>query len=555
MATDIRTTPSAVFQADDARKTKTDTGTPVPIAQCDEKVCAAWGNDIDQKLEQINEAFVDGTPIRRLQVAGQMWSATVEHAPAGTAQTLDWNEGNSHAVLLDDATGDVTLTFTNSADGACLELLIYRDVAIENDVVWPAGIRWPNGVVPSTIGAAVGDLRYGWFRFFAVDGQGIFGFSCLTGIAFHIGDDVIVTENLNDGCVTNVKLDAMPARSVKGRSAGSTGAAADIAAVNGSAAVLRESGGSIDFGTVATAGIADDAISNAKLRNSGALSVIGRSANSTGDPADISATAATGAVLRESGSTIGWGTIATAGIADDAVTDAKLRNSGALSVVGRSANSTGDPADISASAASGAVLRESGSTIGWGTVATAGIADEAVTDAKLRNGGACSVIGRSANSTGDTADISASGNGVFLRRESNVLGFGNDITADVTVHGDVHQDRIYADDDTALTTTDYAISAGWGGTATKGITSGSRDTRGTLTVTANGSGLGTNPTITITFKDGAYAAAPFAIVVQSGGTGTKEIPTYTTTSTTLTITRATTPVAGSTYIYSWQVIG
>lgn len=37
-------------------------------------------------------------------------------------------------------------------------------------------------------------------------------------------------------------------------------------------------------------------------------------------------------------------------IANDAVTDAKLRNSAALSVVGRAANSIGDPADIAASA-------------------------------------------------------------------------------------------------------------------------------------------------------------------------------------------------------------
>lgn len=67
---------------------------------------------------------------------------------------------------------------------------------------------------------------------------------------------------------------------------------------------------------------------------------------------------------------------------DGGTTNAKLRNSGALSVIGRSANSSGVPADISASAASGAVLRESGSVLGFGTIATAGIADNAVTDAK-----------------------------------------------------------------------------------------------------------------------------------------------------------------------------
>lgn len=65
------------------------------------------------------------------------------------------------------------------------------------------------------------------------------------------------------------------------------------------------------------------------------------------------------------------------------VTSAMLRNSAALSVIGRSANSTGVPADISCSAGSDAVLRESGSTLGCGTIATAGIANNAVTLAKL----------------------------------------------------------------------------------------------------------------------------------------------------------------------------
>jgi Repeat of unknown function (DUF5907) len=72
--------------------------------------------------------------------------------------------------------------------------------------------------------------------------------------------------------------------------------------------------------------IANNAVSNAKLRDSGALSVIGRSANSSGDPADISAVAASGSVLRESGSALGFGTIATAGIANDAITYAKIQN-------------------------------------------------------------------------------------------------------------------------------------------------------------------------------------------------------------------------------------
>ncbi len=54
------------------------------------------------------------------------------------------------------------------------------------------------------------------------------------------------------------------------------------------------------------------------------------------------------------------------GIRDNQVTDAKLRDSAALSVIGRSANSSGDPADI-AGATVGHVLQVlSGPTVGFG---------------------------------------------------------------------------------------------------------------------------------------------------------------------------------------------
>jgi hypothetical protein len=64
------------------------------------------------------------------------------------------------------------------------------------------------------------------------------------------------------------------------------------------------------------------------------------------------------------------------------VTDAKLRHSAGLSVIGRSANSTGAPADITAGT-DGHVLRRSGTTVSFGQIATAGIADGAVTPGKL----------------------------------------------------------------------------------------------------------------------------------------------------------------------------
>lgn len=79
--------------------------------------------------------------------------------------------------------------------------------------------------------------------------------------------------------------------------------------------------------------------------------------------------------------------IATADIADatsttTGVTNSKLRHSAALSVIGNSSNAAAAPADIAA-ANDGEVMRRSGTAIGFGTVATAGIADRAITAAKL----------------------------------------------------------------------------------------------------------------------------------------------------------------------------
>ena len=94
--------------------------------------------------------------------------------------------------------------------------------------------------------------------------------------------------------------------------------------------------------------IAADAVGNTKLRDSAALSVIGRSANSTGDPADIAA-GTDGHVLRRSGTTLDFGQVATAGLADDAVTNAKAANMGEATIKGRAVGAgTGDPTDLSA---------------------------------------------------------------------------------------------------------------------------------------------------------------------------------------------------------------
>jgi hypothetical protein len=105
---------------------------------------------------------------------------------------------------------------------------------------------------------------------------------------------------------------------------------------------------------------------------------------------------------------------AATGLSDDSVTDAILRDSVALSVIGRSANSTGNPGDIAASG-DGEVLRRSGTTLGFGTIATAGIADDAVTYAKVQDVSATDkLLGRSTAGSGVIEEITCTAAGRAL---------------------------------------------------------------------------------------------------------------------------------------------
>jgi hypothetical protein len=317
--------------------------------------------------------------------------------------------------------------------------------------------------------------------------------------------------------IGNTYIRQSAALSLVGRSANSTGNVADISATAATGAVLRESGSTIGFGTIATAGIADDAVTYAKLQNiSAQYRILGRTTAGAGDAEEITTSAnmvsllgsadyaaartnlsltvgtnvqawdanldqiaalgvTKGNILVGNGSawttlaigtdghlltadsleatgmkwaagsggggapttvdylvrtadaglsaervvtdttTISWdwgtGGQAKANIVANSVGNTSLRTGGALSVIGRSANSTGNVADISATAASGAVLRESGSTLGFGTIATAGITDNAVTYAKIQDVSAqYRLLGRQTALAGDVEEVTSSAN-------------------------------------------------------------------------------------------------------------------------------------------------
>lgn len=212
--------------------------------------------------------------------------------------------------------------------------------------------------------------------------------------------------------------------SVPGRSATTTGVMAAITGTTDLVLRVASDGLSLGFGTIATGGYANNSVTLAKVAQaSAAASVLGRSAASLGNYADI-ASSADGQVLRRSGGTLAWGAV---DLADaDAITGllpfANIASLAGLSVFGRGSNTTGVMAAITG--ADGQVLRVSGTTLGFGTIVTANITDAAITPAKLADLAGVSVLGRSANSTGVTAAITATATGQVLRYSGSVIGWG-----------------------------------------------------------------------------------------------------------------------------------
>jgi hypothetical protein len=88
-------------------------------------------------------------------------------------------------------------------------------------------------------------------------------------------------------------------------------------------------------------------VANAQFRQSGALSLVGRSANSTGNVADISATPASSCVFLESSSTLTCSLIGTSNLSASAVTYAKMQNVTAARLLGNPTGGAAAPSEIS----------------------------------------------------------------------------------------------------------------------------------------------------------------------------------------------------------------
>lgn len=115
--------------------------------------------------------------------------------------------------------------------------------------------------------------------------------------------------------------------------------------------------------------------------------------------------------------------------------------------------------------------------------------------------------------------------------------------------------RIRATGGTNFVAENVALSGGWGSTASVGTVSGD-DSRHTYTITTGGTGIGANPTATLTFEDGTWTTAPFAQCSLIASSDVLTVPiTWTTTATTLVLTYNGTPVTAKTYTLTCIVLG
>ncbi len=194
--------------------------------------------------------------------------------------------------------------------------------------------------------------------------------------------------------------------------------------------------------------IANQAVTFAKFQNIAADRLLGRDTASSGSVEEITVgggleftgsggirrAALTGDVMAAAGAS-------NTAIVDEAVTFAKIQHIATDRLVGRDTASSGDLEQITVgggleftgsggirrSALTGAVTSGAGAAntaISDNAVQTSHIANDAITNGKLRNSAALSVIGNATNASADPADIGAGSDHQVLRRSGTAIGFG-----------------------------------------------------------------------------------------------------------------------------------
>ncbi len=193
-------------------------------------------------------------------------------------------------------------------------------------------------------------------------------------------DNTVSTIKIVNDAVDNTKLNNMATQTIKGRNTAGTGDPEDLATAT--VAGMLSVGGDLT-GTVASATVAANAVSNTKLADMATATFKGRTTAGSGDPEDLTATQAT-ALLNVATTSLKGLVPAWPG-----TTTTFFRGDGTYAVPPNTLGSDGDKGDI---------------TVG-GTGTTLTVDNNAVTNAKLNDMATASFKGRVTAGTGDPEDL------------------------------------------------------------------------------------------------------------------------------------------------------
>lgn len=198
-----------------------------------------------------------------------------------------------------------------------------------------------------------------------------------------------------------------------------------------------------------TTTISNNAVTFAKMQDIPTLSLIGRYSAGTGDPQTIllgdnlildTTTGILNTVVEGSVTSVGLSAPSAFTVSGSPVTSTGTLSFTGAGTISQYIDGTGSlrtfptlpTGTVTSVGVSSTDLSVAGSPITSSGVITLDINNNAVTNAKLRDSVGTSVIGRSANTTGDPSDIVAGTNAHVLRRTGDVLGFGTIGDASIT---------------------------------------------------------------------------------------------------------------------------
>lgn len=114
----------------------------------------------------------DGYFEENVVISGQLSQGSIHgNIPDATAQSINWNNGNSQTLDLENASGTVAVTMSNGKIGASYVLKVIQDSATARALTWDAEVLWQGGLAPTiSTGNNAEDILTFWY-----DGTNYYG--------------------------------------------------------------------------------------------------------------------------------------------------------------------------------------------------------------------------------------------------------------------------------------------------------------------------------------------------------------------------------------------